>query len=84
MGHTHFEQLLLESIESLLFEHPLSVLLAKSQLLIIPVQLIGHVLVANSHASRLAYTGLLLIYILVHEIDELLVEEAVLVSVLEQ
>jgi hypothetical protein len=48
------------------------------------VQLIGHVLVADSHASRLAYTGLLLIYILVHEIDELLVEEAVLVSVLEQ
>jgi hypothetical protein len=48
------------------------------------MELVCHILVTHSHASGLAHTCLLLIYVLMYEVNQLLVEKAVLVGVLEE
>ena len=75
---------LLENEESFVVVQLLLILFVQSDLLVIPMQLVNHVLVAHSHAANLANSSLLLVNILVHEIDQFLVQKAILVSVLEK
>jgi hypothetical protein len=60
------------------------ILFRQPKLPALPVQLINHKGIRHAHAATCTSSSLLLIHILMHHIDQLLVQKAVFVCILKQ